>query len=83
MSRRPIGTLELIPVAAARRVAGSAALELHAESTPRLAALPPEERNEYSTALAIMHFPRALGILPAKPDGQRPSGSAADHKPRE
>jgi DNA-binding transcriptional ArsR family regulator len=35
------------------------ALELHAEAAPRLAAMPPEERETHRTALAILHFHRA------------------------
>jgi hypothetical protein len=34
------------------------AIELHAEAAPRLAALPPEEREEHSTAMALMYFHR-------------------------
>jgi DNA-binding transcriptional ArsR family regulator len=37
------------------------ALELHAEAAPRLAQLPPEERDAHRTALMIMHFRRPLG----------------------
>jgi helix-turn-helix protein len=35
------------------------ALELHAESAPRLAQLPEDEREEHSTAMMLMHFHRA------------------------
>lgn len=35
------------------------ALDLHAESAPRLAEMPEDERSEHRTALMIMHFHRA------------------------
>lgn len=34
------------------------ALELHAEAAPRLAKLPPQERDAHRTALMVMHFHR-------------------------
>jgi len=37
------------------------ALELHADAAPRLAKLPPEERDAHRTALMIMHFHRPRG----------------------
>ena len=37
------------------------ALKLHAEAAPRLAKLPPEERDAHRTALMIMHFHRPRG----------------------
>jgi DNA-binding transcriptional ArsR family regulator len=35
------------------------ALEVHAESAPRLAAMPAEERSEHRTVMALLHFHRA------------------------
>jgi DNA-binding transcriptional ArsR family regulator len=49
------------------------ALEIHAESAPRLAAMPPEERDEHRTAMALLHFHRAPkgDAPPAAPEPER------------
>lgn len=57
------------------------ALELHAEAAPRLAKLPPEERDEHRTALMLMHFHRAPGGPASRRNRNHPSGSGPDGLP--
>jgi DNA-binding transcriptional ArsR family regulator len=47
------------------------ALELHAETAPRLAALPDSEREEHRTAMMLMHFHRAPTAEPGALHGGR------------
>jgi DNA-binding transcriptional ArsR family regulator len=57
------------------------ALELHAESAPRLAKLSAEERHLHATALMMMHFHRAPGGPASRRNRFRPSESGQDGPP--
>ena len=57
------------------------ALELHAEATPRLAAMPEDEREEHRTAMMLMHFHRASSAEPGALHGGRVE--KADSAPRD